>query len=66
VLQAHLDIFIITYLNNILIYLENSKDHVEHVKTVLKCLNKAHLQVKLEKCKFYKQEVEFLSFIVET
>jgi hypothetical protein len=66
VLRAHLNIFIIAYLNNILIYLENSKDYVEHVKTVLRCLNKAHLQVKLEKCKFYKQEVEFLGFIVGT
>ena len=36
VLREHLDIFIITYLNNILIFLENYNKHVEHVRKVLK------------------------------
>ena len=35
ILHEYLDIFITIYLNDILIYLENEKEHVEHVKKVL-------------------------------
>ena len=34
-LHKYLDIFVTMYLNNILIYLKNEKEHVEHVKKVL-------------------------------
>jgi len=34
-LHEYLDIFVTMYLNDILIYLENEKEHVEHVKKVL-------------------------------
>ena len=34
-LYKYLDIFVTMYLNNILIYLENEKEYVEHVKKVL-------------------------------
>jgi len=38
VLGEHLDEFIIVYLNDIIIYLENEEEHGEHVKWVLKRL----------------------------
>jgi len=38
VLGEHLDKFVIVYLNNIIIYLENKEEHREHVKWVLKRL----------------------------
>jgi hypothetical protein len=64
-LRAHLDITVVAYLNNILIFSRNKQEHVEHVKEVLQYLNLADLQLKLEKCKFYKDKVEFLGFTVE-
>ena len=36
VLYDHLNKFVITYLNNILIFSENKKNHEKHVKKVLK------------------------------
>lgn len=66
VLREHLDIFIITYLNNILIFLENYNKHVEHVRKVLKKIENAKLQLKLKKCKFHVQETEFLSHWITT
>jgi len=42
------------YLNDILIYLENEKEHVEHVKKVLAKLGANSLLLKLEKCEFHK------------
>jgi hypothetical protein len=51
VLREHLDIFIIAYLDDILIYSQNKKEHKEHVKKVLKLLQKHSLLVDPNKCK---------------
>ena len=53
-LHEYLDIFVTMYLNDILIYLENEKEHVEHVKKVLAKLGANRLLLKLEKCEFHK------------
>jgi hypothetical protein len=63
-LRAHLDISVVAYLNNILIFSKNKIKHIKHVKQVSQYLNLADLQLKLEKCKFYKDKVEFLGFTV--
>jgi hypothetical protein len=65
VLRAHLNIFVVAYLDNILVYSKKKEDYVKHVRTVLKYLDQFNLQVKLEKCKFHKDEVDFLSYVVE-
>ena len=49
VLREHLNMFVIIYLNNILIYLKNEKDHKKHVKQVLNALKKADLRIVSEK-----------------
>ena len=54
VLYDHLNEFIITYLNNILIFSETEKKHEKHVKKVLKKLQEKNFYLKLKKCKFYK------------
>jgi len=38
VLGEHLDKFVIAYLNNIIIYLENKEEHGEYIKWVLRRL----------------------------
>ena len=52
------------YLDDILIYSENEKEHVEHVKKVLAKLRTNSLLLKLEKCEFHKNQVEFLGYII--
>ena len=42
-LREHLDIFIITYLDDILIFSSEYKKHVQHVKAVLKKLKQVML-----------------------
>src|SRR5438034_2009483 len=66
VLYNHLNEFIIAYLNNILIYFKNKKDHKKHVKEILKRLQEKNLYLKSEKCKFHKQQVKYLEYIVTT
>ena len=49
----YLDNFCTTYLDNILIYLDNKLEHEHHVKKVLERLHNTGLQIDLKKCKFY-------------
>jgi hypothetical protein len=63
-LRQYLDIFVIAYLNDIMIYLITLKEHVQHVSQILECLNKRDLRLKPEKCEFYQEEVDFLEFVV--
>ena len=66
VLYDHLNEFIITYLDDILIYFENEENHEKHVKKILKRLQEKNLYLKTEKCKFHKQWVEYLEHIIMT
>ena len=52
----------VAYLDNILVYLENKEEYVQHVLEVLECLKQAGLLLKPEKCEFYKKKVDFLGY----
>src|SRR5438046_3259851 len=66
VLYNHLNEFVITYLDNILIYFKNEKNHEKHVKEILKRFQEKNLYFKSEKCEFHKQQVKYLEHIVMT
>ena len=66
VLYDHLNEFVIMYLNDILIYSENEKNHEKHMKKVLRKLQEKKLYFKSKKCEFYKQQVKYLKYIVTT
>ena len=59
-----LDVCVVIYLDNILIYLENLDNHQKYVKEVLGQLKDNRLYVSLEKCEFHKDQVEFLDYIL--
>jgi len=59
-----LDVYVMIYLDDILIYSNNMLEHHQHVKEVLKCLHKAGLYIKAEKCKFHFKSVEYLGYIL--
>src|SRR5947207_5660705 len=59
-----LDIFVITYIDNILIYSFMLFKHQKHVHMILKHLKKADLQCDIKKCKFYATEVIYLDLII--
>jgi hypothetical protein len=63
-LRQYLNIFVIAYLDDIMIYLTTLKKHVQHVFQILKCLNRRDLRLKLEKCEFHRKKVNFLEFVV--
>ena len=54
----------VIYLNDILIYSKLREDYYTHVRIVIERLRKHKLYIKLSKCFFDVEEVEFLGFIV--
>jgi hypothetical protein len=64
-LKKFLNVFVIIYLNDILIYSQNKEKHTNHVQFVLKRLRKYKLFAKLSKCDFDLKEIDYLKFIVE-
>ena len=58
--------FVQAYLDDIFIYSKTLKDYRLHVCQVLERLQEAGIQAKVDKCKFYVQETNFLSLIIST
>ena len=57
-----LDICIIVYLDDILIYSEDMESHQQHVREVLRRLQLHGLFAKPEKCEFHSDLVEYLGY----
>ena len=65
ILAEKLDIFVIVYLENILIYTKNpDQGHMQAVRWVLDVLRRHRFFANLKKCQFHKNEVCFLNYIV--
>ena len=61
------DIFIIVYLDDILIYTKDDRNsHVAAIQWVLEQLKIFLLHTNLEKCRFYQDEVRFLGYVVSS
>lgn len=59
-----LDICVVVYLDDILIYSENLDSHRKHVRWVLSRLRTHNLYAKMEKCSFETTSVTFLGYII--
>ena len=64
IFREFLDNFVVCYLEDILIYSKDIKQHEEHVRLLLDKLRSAGLYAKLEKCNFHQSQLEFLGYIV--
>lgn len=64
VLGEYLDVFVIVFLDDILIFSNNLEDHKQHVNFVLEKLRNNQLYAKLEKCEFMRKQIDFLGFTI--
>ncbi|GKA52732.1 putative reverse transcriptase domain-containing protein [Tanacetum coccineum] len=53
VCKPYLDKFVIVFIDDILIYSRNKKEHKEHLKAILELLKKEELYAKFSKCEFW-------------
>ena len=63
-LAGYIDIFCMVYLDDILVYSDSLLNHEDHMKKMLKRLQRYQLYASLKKCAFSTNQVEFFRFII--
>jgi len=63
-LREYLNDFVITYLDDILIYSDNLKTHHEHMHKVLAKLNEQVMYMKKSKSRFEIKKIQFLKYVI--
>ncbi|GJS78503.1 putative reverse transcriptase domain-containing protein [Tanacetum coccineum] len=66
VCKPYLDKFVIVFIDDILIYSRNKKEHEGHLKAILELLKKEELYAKFSKCKFWIPKVQFLGHVIDS
>nr|GFB54832.1 putative reverse transcriptase domain-containing protein [Tanacetum cinerariifolium] len=66
VCKPYLDKFVIVFIDDILIYLKDEKEHEEHLKAIIELLKKEELYAKFSKCEFWIPKVQFLGHVIDS
>nr|GFB37183.1 putative reverse transcriptase domain-containing protein [Tanacetum cinerariifolium] len=66
VCKPYMDKFVIVFIDDILVYSKNEKEHKEHLNVILELLKKEKLYAKFSKCKFWIPKVQFLSHVIDS
>jgi predicted RecB family endonuclease len=64
VLREYLDVFVIIYLDDILIFSKTEEEYKEYIKKIFRRLIDENLRIKTKKTEFHAKEVDFLDFII--
>jgi hypothetical protein len=64
ILEPFLRKFVIVFMDDILVYSSSLEEHVDHLQQVLQLLRIHKFYVKLSKCDFAQQELEYLEHII--
>jgi Reverse transcriptase (RNA-dependent DNA polymerase) len=62
--QDMVNLFIIVYLDDILIFSDSLREHCGHVCRILQRLCERNLHTKISKCTFHTDTIEYLRFII--
>nr|GFC08307.1 putative reverse transcriptase domain-containing protein [Tanacetum cinerariifolium] len=66
VCKPYLEKFVIVFIDDILIYSKDEKEHEEHLKTILELLKEEELYAKFSKCEFWIPKVQFLGHMIDS
>nr|GFC64831.1 putative reverse transcriptase domain-containing protein [Tanacetum cinerariifolium] len=66
VCKPYLNKFVIVFIDDILIYSKDEKEHEEHLKAILELLKKEELYAKFSKCEFWIPKVQFLGYVIDS
>jgi hypothetical protein len=62
--RPYIDEFLISYIDDIFIFIQTWEDHIMHVKTIFQLLKKEKLYIKMSKCEFGKNSLVYSGYIV--
>nr|GEW13887.1 putative reverse transcriptase domain-containing protein [Tanacetum cinerariifolium] len=65
VCKHYLNKFVTVFIDDILIYSKDEKEHEEHLKAILELLKKEELYAKIFKCEFWIPKVQFLGHVID-
>ena len=51
--------FVGVYIDDVIVFSDTLKKHLQHLELVLKRLKEANVKLKLSKCRFIRQEVKY-------
>ena len=60
----YLDVFVVIFIDDILIFSKTEEEHEEHLRLVLQRLREHQLYAKFSKCEFWIDEVPFLGHVI--
>ncbi len=63
-MHSYLNLFVLMYINDLLMFFSFIEEHIEHVKLMLQRLRQFNLYLKFNKCSFHVFHVNFLDFRV--
>ncbi|GJX45411.1 putative reverse transcriptase domain-containing protein [Tanacetum coccineum] len=66
VCKPYLDKFVIVFIDDILIYSRNKKEHTDHLRIILELLKKEKLYAKFSKCDFWISIMQFLGHVIDS
>jgi len=61
-----LDVCVVVYLDDILVYSQDESDHEKHLRMVLQRLKDHQLYAKISKCDFFVNEIEYLGHVIDS
>lgn len=64
VFKECLDKFMIVFIDDILIYLRDREEHVEHLRVALQTLKEHQLYAKFFECEFWLESIQFLGHVI--
>jgi hypothetical protein len=62
--MEYLDMFVVVFIDDILVYSRSEEEHEEHLRLVLRKLRDHRLYAKLSRCVFWLKQVAFLGHII--
>ena len=51
-------------MDNTIVLSKDEQSHIAHVNQIFNTFEQAYMKIQLDKCEFFKEEVEFLGFVV--
>jgi len=64
VLAPFLRRFVVVFIDDVLIYSATWQEHLQHIEAAFQTLQQQQLYVKLSKCSFAKQELNYLGHVI--
>ena len=64
VFRLYIDKFVVVFIDDILVYSKNQKEHEEYLRIVLETLKEQKMYAKWKKCDFWIQSISFLGHVI--